>query len=263
MDPTCSYMVSLLALTHPFVVGVVVERNVKAASRAASAAFRAGAHSIELNLASISNQTSINGKFFNHLRLPTYTTYRRAPFMAVYGPKFTHLPACADDERMARQITLLDYGSVGIDIEADTFAPNRDEWTDDRSAIRRQRTLASTAHQRGAAVIWSWHPPRKLTLKEALSAARSLQDRGADFVKIVERVRTRTDALNSIAISLALRDKLDQPYVFLALGKEADNFRPFMTAFGAAYLLARPPVGANQLTAQPLVARARALVDLI
>ena len=71
MDPTCSNMVSLLALTHPFVVGVVVERNVKAASRAASAAFRAGAHSIELNLASISNQTSINGKFFNHLRLPT------------------------------------------------------------------------------------------------------------------------------------------------------------------------------------------------
>ena len=86
-------------------------------------------------------------------------------------------------------------------------------------------------------------------------------DRGADFVKIVERVRTRAEALDSLAISLVLREKLGRPFVFLALGAEAVRFRPFMTAFGASYLLARPPVGANRLPAQPL-ASARATVDL-
>ena len=262
MDTTCPTMVSLISLMRPFVVGVVVEQNVKSASRVTNASFRAGADSVELNLAPLRNKASINKTFFSRHRHPIYTAFRRSHFMAVYGPKFVSLPTYTDEERMAGQISMLSMGSAGIDIEADTFAPNHDEWSDDRSAIRQQRAVANTAHQLGAAVIWSWHPPRKLTLNEALRAAKLLRDRGADFVKIVERVSTRTDALNSVAISLALRDKLQHPYVFLALGKEAGPFRPFMTAFGAAYLLARPPVGENQLPAHPAIAQARAIVTL-
>jgi hypothetical protein len=182
--------------------------------------------------------------------------------MAVYGARFSRLPTLTDEERMERQIALLGRGSAGLDFEADTFAPSRDEWTDERWAIRRQRAVAAKAHAANAAVIGSWHPPRKVTLPEALRCARALRDRGADFVKIVERVRSRAEALDSLAISLALREKFGGPFVFLALGAEAERFRPYMTAFGASYLLARPPVGANRLAAQPIVARARALVDL-
>lgn len=255
-------MVSLTQLPRPFVVGVVVERGAAAAARVAAAAFRTGADAVELNLASLSDDARLDRRFFSRLSGPVYTSCRRAPFMAVYGERFSRLPALPDEERMAWQLELLACGSAGLDIEADTFAPNRDEWTDDRAAIRRQRAVAAVAHRRGAAVIWSWHLPRKLTQPEALRGARELRDRGADFVKIVERVRTRAEALDSLAICLALREKLGRPFVFLALGAEAVRFRPFMTAFGASYLLARPPVGANRLPAQPLVARARALVDL-
>lgn len=256
-------MVSLLRLKTPFVVGVVVECKVTHAERVAAAAFAAGAHLVELNLASLKDSTQIDEGFFVRLRSPVYTTFRRAPFMAIYGPQFHRLAACTDAHRMDRQTQLLHFGSAGLDIEADTFAPNHDEWTNDRAALRQQRAVATLASQNGAAVIFSWHPPRKLTLKEALRAAHSLRDRGADLVKIVEKVRTRADALNSVAISLALRDRLDHPFVFLALGKEAVRFRPLMTAFGAAYLLARPPLGTNRLLAQPPVARARALIGLI
>lgn len=255
-------MVSLTQLRRPFVVGVVVERDYAAAARAAGAAFRTGADAVELNLASLRAAGELDRSFFSRWRHPVYTSCRRAPFMAVYGEKFSRLPKLTDEARMERQVALIACGSAGIDIEADTFAPAPDEWTSDRAAIRRQRAVAEQAHAAGAAVIGSWHPPRKLALPEALRRARALRDRGADFVKIVERVRTRAEALDSLAISLALRDKLGCPFVFLALGSEAAAFRPYMAAFGASYLLARPPVGANRLPAQPLVARARALVDL-
>jgi hypothetical protein len=255
-------MVSLTQLAPPFVVGVVVEREVTAAARAADAAFRTGADAVELNLASLRETAGLEARIFSRSRRPVYTSFRRAPFMAVYGMQFSRLAARSDEERMEQQIALLAHGSAGLDFEADTFARNRDEWTNDRGAIRRQRAVAAAAHRRGAAVIASWHPPRKLTLAEALRAGRTLRDRGADFIKIVERVRTRAEALDSVAISLTLREKLGVPFVFLALGAEAERFRPYMTAFGASYLLARPPVGANRLAAQPLVARARVLVDL-
>ena len=255
-------MVNLTQLPRPFVVGVVVERDAAAAARAADAAFRTGADAVELNLASLRNDAGLDRRFFSRWGRPVYTSFRRAPFMAVYGNKFSRLPKDSDEVRMERQIALLACGSAGLDFEADTFAPNRDEWTNDRAAIRRQRTLAAAVHECGAVVIGSWHPPRKLTLPEALRGARALRDRGADFIKIVERVRTRTEALDSLAISLTLREKLGGTFVFLALGADAERFRPYMTAFGASYLLARPPVGANRLAAQPLVARARALVDL-
>ena len=255
-------MVRLTDLARPFVVGVVVERAAAPAARAAAAAFRDGAGAVELNLASLARDEELSPGFFRRARGPIYTSSRRAPFMRVYGGKFARLPALADEERMARQLALLGEGSAGIDIEADTFAPSGDEWTRDRTAISRQRALADEAHRGGATAIFSWHPPRKLRFAEALRAMRVLQDRGADFVKVVERVTSRPEALDSVSISLGLREKLEVPFVFLALGAEAVRFRPFMPFFGAAYLLARPPIGSNRITAQPLVKTARALLDL-
>src|SRR6187401_2484912 len=134
-------MVSLTKLPRPFVVGVVVERNASAATRAAAAAFRTGADTVELNLASLRDDAGLDRRFFSRFQRPVYTSCRRAPFMAVYGATFARLPVLADEERMARQVALFAHGSAGLDIEADTFAPGRDEWTDDRVAVRRQRDL--------------------------------------------------------------------------------------------------------------------------
>ena len=182
--------------------------------------------------------------------------------MKIYGARFARVPVRTDDRRMELQLAVLASGSAGLDLEADTFAPTPDEWTRDRSALRRQAEVVALAHRQGQAVICSWHPPRKLSWTEAIRAVRTLRDRGADFVKIVERVRDVTQALDSVRISLRLREQLDFPFVFLPLGPGAERVRPFMTAFGAAYLLARPPVGSNRLLAQPPVAKARALVEL-
>ena len=251
-----------LQLRRPFVVGVVVEKNARAAERAAKSAFADGADVIELNLSPLRPVPELDRGFFSRLGGPAYTTCRRSGFLRIYGPAFARLPAASDDERMARQLALLGAGAAGLDFEADTFAPSADEWTSDRSAVRRQRELAAEVHRRGAAVIASWHPSRKLTFAQALRAARTLRDRGADFVKIVERVRSRAEALESVEISLRLAEKLGGPFIFLPLGPGAAEFRPYLTSFGSAFLLARPAIGSNRLAEQPLVSRARAIVDL-
>ena len=253
-------MVRLAQIPRPFVVGVVVERNAAAARRAAAAAFRDGAAAAELNLASLPDAEQPTRTLFAALRGPVYTSCRRAHFMRVYGTRFSRVGVRADDRRMELQWDALTKGSAGLDLEADTFACNADEWTRDRGALRQQAATVARCRQRRGAVIYSWHPPRKLDWAEAVRSLRTLRDRGADFVKVVERVRNVAEALDSVRLSLRLEAELDFPFVFLPLGPGAERVRPFMTAFGAAYLLARPPVGSNRLGAQPLVARARDLV---
>lgn len=255
-------MVRLADVPRPFVVGVVVERTTAAARRAARAAFRTGAGAVELNLASLGEDARLPRGFFSGLHGPVYTSCRRAPFMRVYGAKFARVPVRAEATRMELQLAALAAGSAGLDLEADTYAPSPDEWTRDRRALRRQAGVVAAAHRARKAVIYSWHPGRKLGWAEALRAVTTLRARGADFVKVVERVRSVDEALDSVRLSLRLRDRCDFPFVFLPLGPGAERVRPYMAAFGAAYLLARPPVGSNRLPAQPPVALARALVNL-
>jgi 3-dehydroquinate dehydratase len=255
-------MVRLVDVPRPFVVGVVVERDIAAARRALVASFRDGAGVAELNLASLAENQFPTRKFFLGLRGLVYTSCRRAPFMRVYGAKFARVPMRREETRMELQLAALAVGSAGLDLEADTYAASPDEWTRDRGALRRQAEVVAGAQRARKAVIYSWHPGRKLGWTEALRAVNVLRARGADFVKVVERVRNLDEALDSVRLSLRLRERCDFPFVFLPLGPGAERVRPYMTAFGAAYLLARPPVGSNRLAAQPPVARARALVDL-
>ncbi|MBS0664397.1 MAG: type I 3-dehydroquinate dehydratase [Verrucomicrobia bacterium] len=249
-------------LPRPFVVGVVVERGEAASRRAAAAAFRDGAAAVELNLASLPDDAQPGRVFFARLPGPVYTSCRRAPFLRVYGPRFGRVPWRGDAERMALQLAALTAGSAGLDLEADTFAAAPDEWTQDRSALRRQAEVVRACRRAGRTVIYSWHPPRKLRWAEARRAVDALRDRGADIVKVVERVRGIAEALDSVHLSLRLAERCDFPFIFLPLGPGAERVRPFMTAFGASYLLARPPVGSNRLPAQPPVRRAVELLRL-
>lgn len=248
----------MTALRIPFVVGVVVEKEGSAAESSLQNASVEGADCAELNLASL---PVISSKWFNR-SMPVYTTCRRAAFMRIYGEKFRHLPELSDEERMEKQRDAFYSGSAGLDIEADTFDPDPEEWTENREAVARQKALAREARDIGASVIFSWHPPRKLCLKEAETAIGSLMDRGADFVKIVEQVRTREEALDSLFISARLWEKGFTRFIFYGLGESAISFRLLTCSFGSAYLLARPKVGGNQIAIQPEVWRARALLDL-
>jgi len=67
--------------------------------------------------------------------------------MIVHGEKFADLPRLSDHLRMEQQVALLAGGSAGLDVEAETFAPSRDEWTNDRRAIRRQRAVVLEGHR--------------------------------------------------------------------------------------------------------------------
>ena len=63
-------MVSLNQVPRPFIVGVVVERNLAAAVRAVDSAFQTGADAVELNVASLTDATSVDKTFFSRWRRP-------------------------------------------------------------------------------------------------------------------------------------------------------------------------------------------------
>lgn len=251
-------MSRLTQLKIPFVVGVVVEADAASTRDSLDLAAREGADCAELNLPALS---ALEVGWFQG-KLPVYTTCRRAAFMKVYGEDFSRMPAQSDEARMEIQKEALSLGSAGLDIEADTFDPQPDEWSECPKAVARQQALAESAHQANAAVIFSWHPPRKLTFEEAAGAMESMAGRGADFVKIVERVESEAEAMDSLAISMRLRTLARVPFVFLALGSPAAQFRLLACSFGSAYLLARPSRGRNTIQVQPLIRRARAMLEL-
>jgi len=244
----------------PFVVGVVVEKSLMEARNSIKLSYREGADAVELNLPNIDK---VNDGLFNAVPIPVYTSCRRAGFMAVYGERFAGMSPLSDVARMEKQLEAFAAGSAGLDIEADTFDPNFDQWSEKIQTVERQREIADTVHDKAGTVIFSWHPPRKVTLSEACEKMQALEGRGADFVKVVERVADKDEAIETLRISLHLRERFNTPFIFLALGAAAVPFRPLMCSFGAAYLLARPSRGGNQIAEQPLISTAKSMIDLL
>jgi len=258
-------MVKLHELKKPFVVGTVVENDLEAAKRAVQGSVEHGAHAVELTLSGLypNHANPVDYCDFAEYGVPVYTTFRRSAFMKIFGADFADLPAVDDERRMEFQKALFSQGLAGIDIETDTFDPNEDEWTDQGEAVERQMTLADGIRQSGGSVIFSWHPPRKLTFEQAASAVEEMRRRGADMVKIVEQTHDLSEVFHSIETCYRLRRKFPEaPFIFLALGEEAPPFRHLMTHFGASYILARPPVGGNRLAVHPPVKRALEAIRL-
>lgn len=249
-------MEKLHHLKQPFVVGTIVENTRESALAAVQGSFDHGAQAAELTLSALYFEDSRPETYreFGELGKPVYTTFRRAAFMKIFGGAFANLEAVDDTHRMDFQWQVFQEGLAGLDIEADTFDANEDEWTEDARAIKQQMALIEKVHENGGSVIMSWHPPRKLSFDQAAEAVRKLRERGADIVKIVEQTYNLSEVFNSLEISTRLRQQFpDFPFIFLALGEETAQFRHLMTHFGCSYILSRPPAGGNQLAVHPPV----------
>jgi 3-dehydroquinate dehydratase len=208
---------------------------------------------------------------------PIFTVYRR---YTLHGATFV---ANESDEeaRMRAQLDLIDLGSIGFDMELDTFDPQPriphgtdegrryayerasppGEISTDPRAVERQMRLIDETHRRGGEIMASSHAMTRLTPEATLRIGRLAEERGADAVKIVQFCADYDDVLDTLAASVLLKRELRIPFVVMAHGEYGKLVRPLAPIFGSMLVFARHDYKPGSFLDQPPVRAMRAMLD--
>ena len=209
---------------------------------------------------------------------PIFTVYRR---YMLRGSSDTGSTGSDEEVRMRAQLDLIDIGSIGFDMELDTFdphpgprntTPEGKRYSYDRSsppreistdpvAVERQMRLIAEAHRRGGEVMASCHALTRLTTEGALYIGRLAEERGADAVKIVQFCANYEDVAECLATTVALRRALKIPYVMMAMGEYGKLVRIMSPLLGSMLVFARQDYAVGSFLDQPPVRATRAFLD--
>jgi hypothetical protein len=214
---------------------------------------------------------------FRDATRPIFTVYRR---YMLQGSHLAYFEA-DEDRRMQAQLDLIDLGSIGFDMELDTYdprpyplmstdegkrysydreAPPR-EVSHDPRAVERQLRLIEEAHRRGGEVLASAHTLTRLTPEGALAIGRLAEARGADALKIVQFCASYEDAVEALATNVLLAKELHIPFVHMAMGEYGKLVRPLAPLFGSMLVFARHDYRPGSFLDQPPIRAMRALFD--
>ena len=274
---------SFRALPQPFVCCVLIDdTTVDGMLRTMKLAEYEGADAFVLELQGLdSDQRSPEAlrPLFRQATRPIFTVYRR---YSIRGTTF--VPAELDEAaRMRAQLDLLDLGSIGFDMELDTFDPrpgppaHTDEgkrYNLDRSsaprevsheprAVEQQMRLIDEAHRRGGEVLASAHTLTRMTPEDAVGLGRLAVERGADALKIVQFCASYEDALEALQTSVLLKRELPIPFVHMAMGEYGKLVRAFAPMFGSMLVFARRDYAPGSFLDQPPLKSMRALFDSV
>lgn len=271
----------LSVLGRPFVVAVVTDRDAAAAEATMRLAALDGAAAFELNLPALPAATPDELRhLFAATGRPVYTTCRRRDFMTVYGIPREELPAWDDEERVARQLAAIPLGARAIDLEMDTFDPRPPpppggagenlagagdpaEFSEDPTAVARQRATAARARELGAETLFSCHTGRPQPVESLLAIAVAARQRGADLVKIVSPCRDAADLYAVLEATRRLAGCLDRPFTLIGSGPPGDLSRLIGVNFGAAWAIGQQTHRPGAFHPQPLVWQLRETIRLI
>ncbi len=200
---------------------------------------------------------------------PMFTVFRR---YSLTGSELVY--AESDEEaRMRLQLDLIDYGSIGFDMELDTFDPrpgppngtdegkrysyNRNspprEVSTASRAVERQMQLIDEAHRRGGEVMASAHTLTRLTPQGALRIGKIAEERGADAVKIVQFCASDEDVVESLESTVLLKRELKIPFVMMAMGEYGKLNRIMAPLLGSMLVFARQDYRPGTFLDQPPV----------
>jgi Type I 3-dehydroquinase len=216
-------------------------------------------------------------RVFGATTRPIFTVYRR---YRLAGDAFEE-QSSLEAARMQLQLDLIDSGSVGFDMELDTFdpqpgpspsTPEGKRYTYDRSspprevshdpaAVERQIRLIEEAHRRGGEVMASAHTLTRLSPDGAVAIGRLAEERGADMVKIVQFCASYEDVVECFASTVALRRALRIPFVMMAHGEYGKLVRPVAPLLGSLLVFARQDYAPGSFLSQPLVRATKAVWD--
>jgi 3-dehydroquinate dehydratase len=268
-------------LPHPFVCCVLIDDPTPdGVLRTMKLAEYEGADAFDLELQSLEPACRTPGALralFEQATRPIFTVYRR---YTLEGSSFVY--AEADEEaRMRAQLDLIEVGSMGFDMELDTFDPqprprlDTDEFKRrmyDRAspaceisyaprAVERQLQIIEEAHRRGGEVLASSHALVRLTPERALAIGRLAEERGADAVKIVQFCANDTDVVEALASTVRLKHELRIPFVLMAMGEYGKLVRAMSPLLGSMLVFARQDYTPGSFLDQPPVRAMRAVLS--
>lgn len=271
-------------LPRPFIVGVVVEDAPGSIGPAVRRVADEGCHAAEINLTSLpevgldpwAEDAAVPWP------IPVYTSARRRAFMSAYGLEEDRLPEPDDEGRMRWQLQLLEVGSVALDLELDTFAPDpapppgsdaaarlaatqgpARELTDAASAVARQRSVIAEAHDRGGEVIASCHTGTRQTTEDLLRIVETAAERGADRAKVVAPCPTIEDLLDLLRATARLAERGTIPFTLVGAGACGGLSRYIGGHLGSGWSFARSPGERWGFAEQPTAREIGQVLDAI
>lgn len=146
----------------------------------------------------------------------------------------------ADDEMLAETLlATADYGKVLLDLRCDMFDPREGEYTEDQTAVSKQKAFIRAAHEKGAEVLMSTHIFGRFVPKEKVKRiARAAAERGADISKIVTTANSEDELQQNLELVAELKRELPIPFLFLCNGSHCRIHRIYGPMFGVCMYLA-------------------------
>ena len=142
----------------------------------------------------------------------------RPLYITNYRRQNVRTPVPSEDELKDRLLSALSLGAALIDVRADMYCPETDEFTYEPEAVRKQMELIDTVHARGGEVLMSAHIFHSVPEDEIMKMAKEMHRRGADIAKIVSFAENEEELSLAFRITERLKRELPIPALFLING---------------------------------------------
>lgn len=157
--------------------------------------------------------------------------------MPIYTMNYRIDKAKTDEQRMEEQIMAVRAGANMIDMMGDMFDRAPRELTYNPEAIEKQKQVIAKVHELGSEVLMSSHTSVYMTAEEVLAHAQELEARGADFVKVVTRVHTEEEMVDSLKTTSVVSKALKVPFLHICQGFHGKLHRAIGPMLGSCFAL--------------------------
>lgn len=166
-----------------------------------------------------------------------------------------------DEECVELLLLALDCGATLCDVIGDIFQRSaKYELSDDEEAVKKQKNLIDEIHRRGGEVLISSHTMQPLTVEENLAIAKAHIERGADIIKIVNKIDNKNDIPVCIESIQKITEITDKKLLFLVSG-EGQIIRYIGANFGVCMYLCVQSHSELDTPEQPVLRRIKAVRD--
>lgn len=167
------------------------------------------------------------------------------------------------DEQCVEVLLLaIECGATIVDIMGDMYdRGSKWELTENPEAIAKQKALIEKIHAMGGEVLMSSHTNSNLTVEETLHVARSHEERGADVVKIVNRVDALEDLPKSFETIIELNKALTKKFLYLECGPTQKLVRNLGPQLGVCMYLTCQYHGPMDTLGQPKLTRLKKVIE--
>lgn len=222
-------MKKLTELESPAIVGVIREKEQRAAIAEIKNCFYDGADMLDLHLSCLDDTSPET--------LKKIVDDSKLPILALHYNVYYDWTPCdaSEEERVAILLRAVDAGVAGIDMQGYTFdaaskaefhGENKYSFTKDspkevvtdEAVIARQCALIDAVHAKGAQVLLSCHPNVPMSPEQVVDLALFLEKRQPDIIKIVTVAETEDQLLDSFQAMRLLKREVKTKVTYHAGG---------------------------------------------